>query len=434
MTETYADLLGRLYVRTKVGIKPGTDRVRAALSRSGDPHRAFSVVHIAGTNGKGSVAAMMASCLQQSGLRVGLYTSPHLQRFTERIQVDGKEIDRERVVELGQRLLADPEQLSFFETVTAMALCYFAEQEVDIAIIETGLGGRLDATNIVDPDLVVITAIDFDHTDVLGTTMCAIAGEKAGIIKRGVPVVAADSGPDAMRVIAAKCDEMAAELWQIGDRIRFEMADSDHEGSVGTQVRVTVDEECLGLYRVGLRGLHQAENAVLCLAGLKQLSRKGFAIEQQAIAAGLEAVRWPGRLEQVGGALLDVAHNLAGVRTLCGSLPKGSRWSVLFAAMRDKDPLAMLKELWPFSAQLTVTQVDAPRAADAAAVVRAFGRGSAVVPVAAAYQRAKEGPDPLLVTGSAYLVGEVRGRLLEEGGDPLMVVDPVIQNWPAHIR
>ncbi|HET6405895.1 MAG TPA: folylpolyglutamate synthase/dihydrofolate synthase family protein [Candidatus Thermoplasmatota archaeon] len=410
------EALALLDARARFGQRMGLDTMRGMLRALGDFHLALPVVHVAGTNGKGSVCAMLASALAASGKRVGLYTSPHLVRFHERIQVDGVELRDEELARAVERcmpaLQAYPEA-TYFEVATLVALRHFADARVDVAVLETGLGGRLDATNVFEKPLAtVITNISLEHTDVLGKTEEAIAREKAGILRRGVPCVTGASGA-ALATIRAVASELDAPLLVLGDEFVPMPDASDDDGQT---FDLLGDREHAGL-RIPFLGAHQVENAALAVATLDLLG-----VPELAIREGLARTRWPGRLQRIAGKpslLLDGAHNPAGVAALAEHLKaRGLRPVLVFGALGDKDWATMVATLAPHASDAVVTRVPSPRAADPQEVARAFSMngifGMVVEEPGHALRTAERiaGPDGLvLVTGSLYLVGDVLGRL-----------------------
>ena len=397
------------------GVKFDLASVSRLLEELGRPDRAWPSIHIAGTNGKGSVAALLDSVLRAAGYRTGLYTSPHLVRVNERIRVGGREISDAdfaarfaRVQQAVEGLLAShelPHHPSFFECLTAIAFQHFREAGCQIAVLETGMGGRLDATNVVTPLVSVITLIDFDHEAYLGSSIEQIASEKAGIIKPGVAVVTGAQRPEAAAVIERTARERGARLVETGE--------SSLNGSL----------------RVGLPGRHQRANAALALAAIDELRRQGLNLPMDAVARGLAGVRWPGRLEMIEGeghaaVLLDGAHNPAGARALEAYLAEelaGRRLVLLFGAMRDKAVEEIAEILFSRFAAVVLTRPNQKRAASPAALAEAAGHLNRCVreieDVAAAFRAASAlaGPDGVVVvSGSLYLVGEVRPLL--EGG------------------
>jgi len=344
---------------------------------------------------------MVATVLAEAGFRTGLYTSPHLIDFTERIRVNGVPIPPMEAARLTEKIrAASPDRpVTFFEFTTAMAFLYFAESAVDFVAAETGMGGRYDATNVLTPDVTVITPIDFDHQRYLGSTLAEIAGEKAGIIKPGVPVVVGDVVPKALAVISRIAHERGAEL-----------------------IRASGTERDYGPLHLGLRGEHQLANARVAMRVVETLERLGVTIGAEAIVDGLTNVRWPGRLEHRTlpdgrEVILDAAHNPAGAAALASYLRSleggGAKPALVFAAMRDKDVDGMLTVLLPAIGHVVVTRPSNPRAADPeelASRIRALDPSLAVEVVAApgaAVERAARISARVVVAGSIFLLGDV---------------------------
>lgn len=392
------------------------ERIRDLLAGMDHPERSQRFVHVAGTNGKGSTSAMIAAALRNGGLRTGLYTSPHLVEPTERINIDGLDATKERFAEaflvvhrvaeqmlLQERLDAHP---SYFETVTAMALLLFKEQ-CDISVIEVGLGGRLDATNAIDPELCVITPIAYDHEAYLGNTITAIAGEKAGILKPGVPAVTATQPPAARAVIEERARELNCLLIRAEDHPLSDV-EANPQGC-----RFVLNGE---RYTCALAGRHQIENARAAI-----LASRALGLSAEQIGAGLRTVRWPGRLELVSrhpDFILDGAHNPAGaaalaayIREFCADRPV---WLV-FGAMRDKAVEEVAEQLFPLAGRIIATSPNFPRALRPQAILELSSHGEAITAgnVAEAIQFARLAPADAVVffTGSLFLVGEARAIL-----------------------
>ena len=415
-----------------LAMKLGLESVRALARALGDPQLKFPAIHIAGTNGKGSTAAMTASVLRAAGLRAGLYTSPHLVSITERIRIGAEEIAPDEFARLtadvraaGERLVAEnalPAPPTFFEQVTMIAYLYFAEKKVDLAVLEVGLGGRLDATNICEPVVSAITPVGFDHQKYLGDTLESIAGEKAGIVKPGAPVVIAPQSVEAMKVIVARCEEMNAPMIVTSDPFDVEAAGGDENiGRYRFRYRASSGEYALQLR---LRGRHQVTNAVVAIHIAEQLRIAGFDIPRAAIVAGLNNAEWPGRLEMIRPSpsqaplLLDGAHNIDGARSLRDFLNGHFRSipiTIIFGAMADKSFGEMGDILFPAANQVIVTSVASLRAADIAAIAEAVNHD--VIRMDNAGKALNEAlritpPDGLIVVcGSLFLVGEVRQSL-----------------------
>ncbi|MFP5207679.1 MAG: bifunctional folylpolyglutamate synthase/dihydrofolate synthase [Acidobacteriota bacterium] len=422
-----------LYTRTgQARRKFSLEQVRALLGALGNPQGQFPSVLIAGTNGKGSTAATLASILTESGRRTGLYTSPHLARPNERIRLDGTEIGDDffaslyfRVREAAERLVAEgklPQLPSYFEVLTAQAFLYFAEERVDIAVLEVGMGGRLDATNVVDPLLSVITDISLDHMEWLGDTIAAIAREKAGILRRGGIMVTLPQHPEANQVLG----EVATELDVRGVNAAAYMP----MGSTGATGRYLI--QALGeVIEVDspLAGAHQHRNLALAIAAAVELAgTHGFPVTAAAIAEGIRQTRWPGRLERIqrDGVkwILDVAHNPAGAWALRASLgtllEEEKRRVLIFSCLRDKPVAEMAQILFPLFELVILAPLHAARAAamdDLLAAAESTGTAArATESVTAALQLAQECAQggAVVISGSAYLVGEARTLLLSE--------------------
>ena len=400
--------------------KLGLDRIRALLDSLGNPHHRCRYVHVAGTNGKGSTSAMIESALRAHGVRTGLFTSPHLAEPTERIRIEGEPVSAQRFAEAFDRVHAAVERLldsgaidfhtSYFETVAAMAFLIFAEENVDRVVLEVGLGGRLDATNVVSPELCVVTPVDFDHEAYLGRSLEAIAGEKAGILKPGVPAVFARQRPEAEQVLAARAAALDCPVTRTGDWMVRELA-LDPDGS-----RFLLSGERDLRIRCSLAGEHQVENAATAAAALVRLGLPGAAIEQ-----GIAAARWPGRLERVSEnpeIVLDGAHNPAGARALASYIDRfysRRRVRLIYGAMRDKAIAEIGGILFPRAREVILT---APRQARAftPAAMRDFADhpGVRVAPdiqAALAMVRDAAPDDAVFVTGSLFLVAEARALL-----------------------
>ncbi|MDH7484983.1 MAG: folylpolyglutamate synthase/dihydrofolate synthase family protein [Anaerolineae bacterium] len=410
-------------------------RMERLLALLGNPHRRFRSVHIAGTKGKGSVAAMGEAILRAAGFHTGLYTSPHLHTFRERVRVDGRLLKQEEVVALTEQCrpaIEAVEGITTFEIITALGFLHFAQQGVEWAVLETGLGGRLDATNVVMPDVTAITSLSYDHMELLGHTLALIAGEKAGIIKPGVPLVCAPQAPEAMAVIEETCRQRGAELILVGRDWRWQRTASDLSSQTldiweeTTGDRPPVRHEHL---RIPLLGQHQLLNATMAVALMETLRRQGRAITEEAIHEGLAQTRWPGRLEvlqQHPFVVVDGAHNPDSVARLVAALAEWfppARMALIFGASVDKDIEAMLKALLPLSDYVITTRSRHPRAADPrrlaemiAPLLRAGQLLTVSESVAQAVQQALAWAQPadlVCGTGSLFVVGEVREALAD---------------------
>ena len=399
------------------GHKPGLTRTRTLLAALGDPHKDLKFIHVAGTNGKGSTAAMLASCLQAAGCRVGLYTSPFINRFNERIQVDGVQIGDDELVRLVERIQPAADAMADvpteFEIITALGMLYFAEKHCDIVVLEVGLGGTLDSTNVIDaPECAVITALGMDHVKELGPTIADIAAAKAGILKEGCPVVSYGGVPEADAVIAQKAAEMHAPLTVVDfHKLHCDGGDLDE---------VTFDFDGLNGVRLPLIGSYQPKNAAVAITTLRVLREKGWNIPEEAIRKGLETVRWPGRFELLRHSpafLLDGSHNAHGMRATVQSLQDrfpGEKFVFLISIMADKDVSEMLALLEPLARQFVTVAAHTPRATPAetlAAQIRAAGfRAEAAPSIEAGVARALElgGEGPVCALGTLYFSGDVR--------------------------
>jgi dihydrofolate synthase / folylpolyglutamate synthase len=410
---TYADLLARLDgTAQRFGVEMGLERVRVALARLGDPQKRFAAVQIAGTNGKGSTAAMTEAILRAAGLRTGLMTSPHLARFTERIRVAGAELDGDRLAALDERIVATDVPLTYFEIATVLAFLAFAEAGVEIAVLETGLGGRLDAVTTCEPLATAITSIGFDHQAYLGTTLAAIAREKAGILKPNIPCFLGRLPNEAHAEIALRAAETGAPLRYL---------ERDFTPPPG---------------RRALRGPHQRDNAAIAVALARSAAaRLGRRLDSVKVAEALANTVWPGRLEEVADdLLLDCAHNADGAAALATALPTfaaGRRVVLLMSVAEDKSPREILQELGPLAHALVATRADSPRALPAEALALEAARfvsRRAAIPdpwEALAEARRLAAGGLVVACGSIFLVGPLRARLLGEPVDPRRTSDPV---------
>lgn len=410
-------------------------RVERLLAAAGNPHTRFPALHIAGTKGKGSTAALADSCLRAAGYHTGFYTSPHLHTFRERIQVAGRRIAREEVVALVEEvrpLIGRTPGVTTFEAITAISFLYFARSQVDLSVVEVGLGGRLDATNVLTPEVSVITSLSRDHTYLLGDTLAQIAYEKAGIIKPGIPAVSAPQRAEAIQVLEAVSLERGAPLVEVGRDWDYEPGPADLDGQYFTARRITDGgSELDGKYWMPLLGRHQLENGASAIAALDILRQRGFQVSPEAVHEGLRRVRWPGRLEILSREplfVVDCAHNPYSARVLRKALEEwfpGRRWVIIFGASADKDIAGMLKALLPISDYTIVTRSDHPRSAapiELADIVASVGGGAEVsVNMKKSLRRGLALMDPgngLLVTGSIFLVADAREEWARHNGCP----------------
>jgi len=428
-----------------LAMKLGLETIRLLSRSCGDPHQKYPAIHLAGTNGKGSTAAMINSILKESGYRVGLCTSPHLVSPTERIRLDGDEIDKEHFAELATHVRTASERLvkvgqldsppTFFEQITMIAFLAFAEKTVDIAVLEVGMGGRLDATNICHPLITVITPVSYDHQKHLGHTLSEIAAEKAGIIKAGIPVVVSPQEKEAMSVIVERAAALSARVVSVEQEARL---------SREYRIEATKEGVHLGQYKLhyltaraaydlllGLRGKHQAINALTAIHIAEELSQRGWKIAASAVIEGLRQVKWPGRLELItrtklpGPLLLDGAHNAAGAETLRDFLVEhfpSQPITLVFGAVADKAIERMAEILFPLARTIIVTKSSNPRSAEPGSIARLISPVEDIIVICtadatSALSEAIRHTPPegvICICGSLFLVGEVRGKLVPQ--------------------
>ena len=413
--EDYKQLLDWAYDLQKFGIKLGLSSTRSLLDNLGNPHEGLETIHVGGTNGKGSVSAMMSAVLAEGGHRVGFYSSPHLVDFEERFRIGSEMITRDRVTDLMARVKAvvdHREPPTFFEYTTAMALLYFREQKTDLAIMEVGLGGRLDATNVIQPIVSVITNISLEHSEYLGTTIEQIAYEKAGIIKPGVPVVSAAEQPEVIRLFEETCRRRGSRFYLAGRDFRI-LKEGNTCSFEGFGRRVT------GLHP-NLKGPIQKQNMGLALAALCQLEPHGFSWNEDRIRGGLSRIHWPGRFQQIHQhptVVVDGAHNPAALTTLKKTLLDqfpGKKIVLVLGIMRDKDIADMIGIIAPAAYEIICTRPDYGRAAEPGVLYR---HAKPIHPrvimvdrlshaVDRAMDRALHLDEIVVVAGSLFTVGE----------------------------
>lgn len=426
----------RLFALEAFGIKLGLDTIGMIAEARGHPERAYPTIHVAGTNGKGSVCAMVERALRAAGYRTGLYTSPHLDRLEERMAIDGEPVGTGRLDAAARDVFAAidaaaadgrlPVTPTFFEVTTAIGFDVFRAAAVDVAVIEVGLGGRFDATNIVTPCVSAITSIAFDHERHLGTTLARIAGEKAGIAKPGVPLVVGHLPEEAMEVVGRHARDVGAPILAAGRSV--DLLDVTR-GRARVQPRTAAWPD-LGPLDLSLLGRHQADNAATAVRVLEAVNAR-IPLTGRAVSSGLTMARWPARLEWLrlpeGDLLIDAAHNPAGAEALASYLRDqgGPPMPLVFAAMQDKDVEAMARPLLPVTSAIITTGVDTPRAfapEALAARLQALAPGSDVTAVAdprAALARALDAGGRAVAAGSIYFVGPLRARLVESGAAPI---------------
>ena len=416
-------------------------RMEELLEQLGSPQNAYPSVHIAGTKGKGSVTAMIEAILRASGYSTGMYTSPHLHTFRERIRVNGSPISEESIVDLMTRMrpiLAERPEVTVFEIITALGMCCFAEEKVDFAVFEVGLGGRLDATNVLQPLASVITSISKDHTKVLGDTIAAIAGEKAGIIKANTPAISSPQRPEALEVIARVCRQQGSRLTLVGHDWCWSSLGSDLDGQQLSVFRCEhPDAPEYPNLRIPLLGAHQLENACTAVAAIEVLRSRGVAISHKAVERGLATVAWPGRMEVLNKSpllVVDGAHNAYSITKLLEathSYLEHQRLIVVFGAGHTHKPEEMLSLLTPKADCLIVTQSQHPKATEAATLlahVVALGHEAhAAASVPDALQVALDMAEPedlILATGSLFVVAEMEEAWAALKGLPAFPKDP----------
>lgn len=425
LIKTYDEAVDWIHSRLRLGIKPGLSRMEWIMKKLDHPEKELKAVHIGGTNGKGSTLTFLRSILEASGYDTGTFTSPYFEVFNERISVNGRPISDEEIVELVNVITPLAEELeetdlggpSEFEVITCMALYYFARMNrVPIVLLEVGLGGRFDSTNVIDPMLSIITNIGLDHTQFLGDTISEIAFEKAGIIKEGKPVVSAASQLDAQRVIRSKAEQMNVDLYLHNRDFKADYKGGSPDGEIfdyiGTDGKRT--------YEIGMIGRHQTENAALAVKAADLLAKMySYKIEESAIERGLAEAYWPGRMDKVSetpAIYLDGAHNPEGMQSLIRTIEtrfKEKSVHILFAALKDKDLQTMVRELETKVSSIALTTFDFPRAASPEELERYFllNKHHTVMEwkkYLEAYKNTAGSDDILIITGSLYFLSEVR--------------------------
>lgn len=416
--------LDYLYSLGMFGIKLGLDNIRGLLGSLDDPHTHYPIIHVAGTNGKGSVCAFLGQIYTQGGYRVGIYTSPHLKHFNERIRIGSEFISISEVANLTTeiRAVAQDVQPTFFEFTTAMALLYFARQKVDLVVLEVGMGGRLDATNVVDPVLSIITPVSYDHATYLGNSLSDIAAEKGGIIKAGIPLVLGPQLPEVETCLQTLATQKHAPCYHYGADYRVERANSGGGGEFIFDI--TTPQQIWQALKPGLRGEHQGENLGVALMALEVLETQGLKVEPAQIRTAVAQTRWPGRLEWFGPAatfpgtvLLDGAHNRAGLIALrhylqaCGV--DSVHWVCGFKHDKDaRDMIPLLSDYVRSFYAVPVPVEDHWEPRDLAAIAVSAGiTAQAYVEVGTALKQALENcrlHDIVVVAGSLFLVAEIR--------------------------
>jgi len=426
---TYTKALDYIYDLTKYGIKLGLKNIIYLLYLLGEPHKKLKIIHVAGTNGKGSTCSLISSILQSAGYKVGLYTSPHLVDFTERIKINHKSISRKKVSELLERIKPFIEKVAhtpsyghptFFEVITSMAFLYFYEEQIDFLILEVGLGGRLDATNICEPLISVITHIDYDHMDKLGNSLEEIAREKGGIIKPEGIVISSKQYEEAYNEIKKIADKKNSLVYSTGREINYEIVKSDVNGVIFNLKGIYHNYKNL---HTPLLGRHQADNATTAIAVTEALKIRGINISEKAIRTGLEKVKWTGRLEIIKNdptLILDGAHNPSGIRMVRQALEEifsYHRLILVLAIFEDKDYKKMIQIIAPKADLIITSKTMSPRAASpriiAEEAAQYIDKNKIIVTenitqaINCALSNSKK-DDLICITGSLYTVGEAK--------------------------
>lgn len=429
----YQEVLDHLDALQMHKIKLGLDAMQSFLEKVGRPESKIQFVHLAGTNGKGSVCAALSEVLQRAGYKIGVYTSPHLSSVRERFRVGDEYISAEAFARLGTQIcdVLGEDQITYFEFTTALGLLWFAESDIDLVLLETGMGGRLDATNVVTPLVSVITSVSMDHEAYLGDTLAEIAGEKAGIIKPSIPVISAAVAPETFRVVFDKSKELGAPLYVLGEDFSYSPR-NDSSWSWSSTERL--GNRTITHLNCQSPSLVQQENESVAIAVLCLLADKGFRVDDDHIREGLNAVFWPGRMEYFeldspvrrGGInryLLDGAHNPAGVKNLADTLGQsfnGDNIIGIWGSMIDKDLVGTLNTILPHLTEVIITQPDGERSARPDQIYELLNeeqqnKSHCVADVEAAVKLAQEKAgekDLIMVGGSLYLIGAIRYLLL----------------------
>jgi dihydrofolate synthase / folylpolyglutamate synthase len=413
----------------RFGIRLGLEGPRGLLAALGDPQVSLPAVLVAGTNGKGSTSALLAAMATAAGYRTGLYTSPHLESVEERLRLDGVAVSPERLGDLLARVVAAAGERppTYFEAMTVAAFLDFAERGVDLAVLEVGMGGRLDATNLAEPRVSAIAPIGLDHTEHLGPTLAAIAREKAGVLRMGKPAVAWVEAPEAAEALAQAARETGADLRFANREVEIESIEP--RGREGQRVALATPQRRYEL-EVALLGRHQAENLALAVATAEALANQGFPqLDADAVARGAAACRWPGRLESIDlpdgrRVLLDAAHNPDGAAALAEFLAEEGEHDLLFGVLADKDAANMLPPLARTARRVVLTGPPSPRALAPESLAALLHDSRAEILIEAdparALDRALENAGrELIVCGSIFLIGEIRHLLRQRFGVPL---------------
>lgn len=434
MIQTYEEALSWIHGRLRLGMKPGLTRMEWMMERLGHPEKKIKTIHVAGTNGKGSTVSYIRNILQEAGYKVGTFTSPYIETFNERISVNGKPISNDEIVSLLQVIKPLAEELeetehggpTEFEVITAMALYYFGENHgIDFVIMEVGLGGRLDSTNVITPLVSVITSIGFDHMNILGNTIEEIAGEKAGIIKSNVPVVTAVDQRAAIDVIGDKAKKMNSPFYQLGQDFFI----LDHQSNNGETFSLKTMNKTFQNINITMKGTHQVRNASLAVMTVHILQTNNIVqVEENELVAGLEKTKWIGRFEEISKeplVILDGAHNPEGIKSLVDTISahlSKKQVHIIFSALSDKKLDTMIGQLEDVAETLTFTSFDFPRAASTQELYENSSAREHILQIDDWRTAVKTGVErastkenaALVITGSLYFISEVRGFLLNK--------------------
>ncbi len=416
---TYQQAVKYLFDRSAGGMKLGLDQIRALMERLNHPEQKFPSIHIAGTNGKGSTAAILESMLRAAGYKTGLYTSPHLVDMRERILIRGKPLSKKAVTGMVRFLKphAEAANASFFEILTALAFLYFADNNIDVAVLETGLGGRLDATNVVKPILAILTKIGMDHMNILGNNLSKIAGEKAGILKSGVQCISGTNKSAAKKMLSRIADEKEVSIRFLKDEVRIKNIRLTEEGS---WFDYRSDQSRYDQLYLKLLGEHQIENGALALMAVDALKEAGWSISEKAVRQGLESVIWKARLQILQRnptLLLDSAHNPLGIESLVRALTsifKYNRLILVFGVLKDKAYQTMAEKIVPLADRIFLTKPMSDRVLDPEILSRLSvfaNKSTEVIPdILSAWEKAvamARKNDLVCGCGSIFFVGEV---------------------------
>ncbi len=424
----YSEAMNFIANTSRFGMNFGLSRVEKMLELLGNPQNKIKCIHIAGTNGKGSTTAIITSILKEEGYTVGMYTSPYLEEFEERIQINGVNIPKERLAELVSKIEKVSEQIvslgfdnpTQFEIITTIMFLYFAEENVDYAVIEVGLGGRLDATNVIDPVLVVITSISYDHMNILGETIEEIAGEKCGIIKNS-PVVTYPQVEEAMKVIEEKCKEKSVQLIKTSESSIKEVIINKNDNT--QNIKLEVGNE-LKEYKLALIGKYQVKNAMVVLNAIEAFKTLGGRVREESIKAGLENVRWIGRMERLNKnpmVVIDGAHNIDGIRTLKESIKEYFSYNkliLILGILGDKQVKEMVNTIGSLGENIILTEPHNERA-ESLDVMESYLKEEnknvyKIMNYREAYEKALElanDDDLVLICGSLYMIGDMRKEI-----------------------